>query len=290
MSVTLRPLTTADVDVCGRITSAAFQAIAELRSFPTSFHDPNRAIADVQALSETPDYDIVVAERGGQVVGMCATIESDSIHGVRLIVVDPAAQGDGIGRLMMERVLKRAEAGAGVRLVQESYNTGSMALYASLGFEVKEPLALMAGKARSVPPIDAVIRPLTSGDVAACAALYRQVHGHDRSGEIRLAVSRAGQAQPLVAERAGRVVAFSLLNFVRSGGPAVAASLADLRALILGGAALQDEPLSILIPTRNAALFRWCLSEGLRVVKPMTLMAIGEYHEPAGAWLPSVIF
>ena len=290
MTVTIRPLTAADVEICGRITSAAFRAIAELRSFPTSFRDPKRAIADVQALSVTPDYDIVVAERGGQVVGMCATIESDSIHGVRLIVVDPAAQGAGIGRVMMERVLKRSESGAGVRLVQEAYNTGSMALYASLGFDVKEPLALMAGKARSAAPTDTVVRPLTSGDIAASAELYRQVHGHDRSGEIRLAVSRAVQAMPLVAERAGQVIAFSLLDFVRSGGPAVAGSLDDLRALILGGAALQDEPLSILVPTRNTALFRWCLDEGLRVVKPMTLMAFGEYHEPDGAWLPSVIY
>ena len=219
---------------------------------------------------------------------MCATIESDLIHGVRLIVVDPTAQGAGIGRILMERVLKRSE--AGVRLVQEAYNTGSMALYASLGFEVKEPLALMTGKARSAPATDVLVRPLANGDLRDCALLFRRVHGIDRSGEIRLAIDRATQAKPLVAERNGRVIAFSLLNFVRSGGPAVGATLDDLKALVLGGGALQDEPLSILVPTRNAELFRWCLSEGLRIVKPMTLMAFGEYHEPVGAWLPSVIY
>lgn len=290
MGVTIRPLTDADVDVCGQITSAAFRAISELRRFSTSFQEPSRAIADVKALSESPGYDIVVAERDNRVVAMCATIESDPIHGVRLIVVDPAAQGAGIGRALMERVLERSRAGFGVRLVQEAYNTGSMALYASLGFQVKEPLALMAGKSRSSPPTDAIVRPMTAGDVAACAALYRQVHGHDRSGEIRLAVSRAAQARPLVAERAGQVVAFSLLNFVRSGGPAVAGSFDDLRALLLGGATLQDEPLSILVPTRSTELFRWCLDEGLRIIKPMTLMALGDYPEPVGAWLPSVIY
>jgi hypothetical protein len=44
------------------------------------------------------------------------------------------------------------------------------------------------------------------------------------------------------------------------------------------------------VPTRNAALFRWCLDNGLRVVEPMTLMSIGLYNEPAGAWLPSILF
>jgi hypothetical protein len=37
-------------------------------------------------------------------------------------------------------------------------------------------------------------------------------------------------------------------------------------------------------------LFRWCLREGLRVAKPMTLLAMGEYHEPRGAWLPSAFY
>ncbi len=46
----------------------------------------------------------------------------------------------------------------------------------------------------------------------------------------------------------------------------------------------------ILVPTRNAALFRWCLAQGLRVTQPMTLMSLGLYNNPAGAFLPSVSF
>ena len=46
----------------------------------------------------------------------------------------------------------------------------------------------------------------------------------------------------------------------------------------------------ILVPTRNATLFRWCLENGLRIVQPATLMTTGLYNEPAGAWLPSILF
>ena len=46
----------------------------------------------------------------------------------------------------------------------------------------------------------------------------------------------------------------------------------------------------ILVPTRNAGLFRWCLESGLRVVQPMTLMTIGLYNEPAGTYLPSILY
>jgi hypothetical protein len=63
-----------------------------------------------------------------------------------------------------------------------------------------------------------------------------------------------------------------------------------MRALIAGTLAAGDEPASFLLPTRQADLFRWCLGEGLRPVKPMTYMAIGEYRDPHGCWIPSVLY
>jgi hypothetical protein len=50
------------------------------------------------------------------------------------------------------------------------------------------------------------------------------------------------------------------------------------------------DPIDILLPIRHVELFRWALSAGLRVVKPMNLMALRDYREPAGAWFPSVLF
>ncbi|HEV2135194.1 MAG TPA: hypothetical protein VGR47_13250 [Terracidiphilus sp.] len=62
----------------------------------------------------------------------------------------------------------------------------------------------------------------------------------------------------------------------------------DLQALI---AATESFPGSgILVPSRNSGLLQWCLRDGLRVVQPLTLMSIGLYSEPAGAWLPSIVF
>ena len=47
---------------------------------------------------------------------------------------------------------------------------------------------------------------------------------------------------------------------------------------------------SFLLPTRQAGLFRCCLAQGLRVVKPMTIMAMGGYQEPDGCFFPSVSY
>jgi hypothetical protein len=48
--------------------------------------------------------------------------------------------------------------------------------------------------------------------------------------------------------------------------------------------------LGILVPSRNSELLRWCLQHELRIVQQSTLMTIGLYNEPAGAYLPSILF
>jgi hypothetical protein len=62
----------------------------------------------------------------------------------------------------------------------------------------------------------------------------------------------------------------------------------DVKALI--GAAEDIPPPGILVPTRNGELFRWCLSNGLRIVHPMTLMTTGLYNTPSGAYMPSISY
>jgi hypothetical protein len=48
--------------------------------------------------------------------------------------------------------------------------------------------------------------------------------------------------------------------------------------------------LGIPVLTRSGELLRWCLGQGLRIVPQSTLMTIGLYDEPAGAYLPSILF
>jgi hypothetical protein len=48
--------------------------------------------------------------------------------------------------------------------------------------------------------------------------------------------------------------------------------------------------LGILVPTRNTELLGWCLAHGLKLVQQSTLMTVGLYNEPSGAWLPSIAY
>jgi hypothetical protein len=112
------------------------------------------------------------------------------------------------------------------------------------------------------------------------------VHGFPRTNALRDATHLG---TPVVAVREGRITAYSSALGAWPMNHAVAESVDDLSALLLGAAGASEDPLGFLVPIRSP-LFRWCLDEGFRALKPMTVMATGEYNEPAGAWLPSVLY
>jgi hypothetical protein len=109
------------------------------------------------------------------------------------------------------------------------------------------------------------------------------VHGFDRGKELTDAID---QGSAMVVERQGQIsgyttgIAFFAHTVCRTNG--------DLQALI--GAAAEFGGPGFLLPTRNHEVFAWCLANGLRVAYPMTLMTIGLYSEPAGAWMPTVLY
>jgi predicted N-acetyltransferase YhbS len=275
----------ADAEVCGRICYQAFTTLNKKFNFPPDFPSPEVAQGVISSMFGDPGFFCVVAEEDGKILGSNCMDERSAIAGIGPITVDPAAQNMTVGRQLMMAAMDRAAERrfAGVRLVQAAFHSRSMALYAKLGFDIREPLVVMQGPAIGEIPSGYVVRPAIAGDIAACDALCQRVHGHDRSGELA-DDTKEGTAR--VVERDGRVVAYA--SGVGFFGHAVAENNSDLEAL-LGGVDAFAGP-GILVPARNTDLFHWCLSRGLRIVEPMTLMTVGLYNEPAGAYLPSIMY
>src|SRR5258708_36283093 len=154
MDVKLRPGTAEDAEACGRICYDAFAAITAAHGVPCDFPSVEVATAVISILLALPGFWGVVAEADGQVVGSNSVQERSAIAGVGPITVAPATQNAAIGQKLMAAVMERAadRRASGVRLVQTAYHTRSLALYARLGFEVREPLACLQG-----PPIGVAI-------------------------------------------------------------------------------------------------------------------------------------
>lgn len=233
----------------------------------------------------SPDFYCVVAEIDGRVVGSNCLDERSVIRGVGPITIDPGAQNLGAGRKLMQAVMDRAHehAAAGVRLVQAAFHNRSFSLYASLGFDVREPLCCMQGRTLEWSIPGCVVRAAKSDDESACNALSLRVHGFDRAIELAQAIV---QGTARVVERGGRVTGYT--THLALFGHSTAETNTDMQSLIASVESFAGP--GILVPSRNSGLLRWCLDNGLRVVQPMTLMSTGLYNEPAGAWLPSVLF
>jgi hypothetical protein len=173
---------------------------------------------------------------------------------------------------------------SGTLLLQASFHSRSLSLYLKLGFIVREPLSVMAGlplKRRANP--SCTTRSAKDSDLEAATDLCHRIHGHSRSVELSEAI---GKGEALVAEREGRLTGYA------SGfgyfGHAVGESNLDLEALLCAAEGIEGP--GIIVPTRNTELLRWCLESGMWIVQPMSLMTIGLYNQPTGAYLTSVLF
>jgi len=283
--VAVRKARPEDAPACGSICYEAFTKISTEHGFPPDFPSVEVAIGVLSMMISHPGFYCVVAESGGQILGSNCLDERSSIAGVGPVTIDPEVQNKGVGRVLMEAVLTRSAERSfqGTRLLQAAFHNRSLSLYTKLGFDTREPISAMQGPAIKVATPGYSVRSARVSDLEESNRLCVRIHGHDRGGELRDAMAR-GTA--VLAEREGRIVAYStLIGFF---GHTVGETNADVQALIANADAFAGP--GILVPTRNAGLFRWCLENGLRVVQPLTLMTLGFYKEPAGAYLPSILY
>lgn len=292
-----RPGRIEDADKVGKIIFEAFSAVANKHSFPPDFPSVDVARGLASSLLSNPRFYSIVAEdntsNGGEdknsIVGSNFLDErSNIVAGVGPLTIDPKYQNKGTGRQLMINVLERAKNKnfPAIRLLQASYHSRSLALYTTLGFEVREPISNMQGKPIQEAIPGRSVRAATESDTESCNTICKTVHGHDRNGELQDSIKQ-GSAKVVLHENKITGYTCGLTFFNHSVG----LTNDDLKALI--SSATNDDSYGgpgILIPSRNTHLFRWCLNNGLRIVQQLTLMTIGLYNEPAGSYMPSILY
>ncbi len=274
-----------DAYECGSICYQAFKIFNDQHNLPTDWVSVEATIEQFSFMLKRQNVHSVVAELDGQVVGSNFLWRNGAIAGIGPLSVSPMTQGRSIGKHLMQYILDYAwqQEFAGVRLVQAAYNSSSLSLYTKLGFHVREPLAVLKGTTLQLEVLGYVVRKATYSDIDTCNKLCFHVHGHLRHLELLDAIA---QQTLTVVEHNGNITGYTtVLGF---DGHAVAHNNQDLKALL--GAATTISASGFLLPTRNTELLRWCLEKGFYVVRPMTLMSMGLYNEPAGAFLPSIFY
>lgn len=286
MPIEYRTPTAEHVPELGRICYEAFKDIAERHGFEPDFATPAFAATVIGMLLASEAHYGIAAFDNGEPAGSNFLLTSDDVAAVGPITVDPQLQGAGIGRQLMDSVLTHAKENEfeSVRLMQDSFNMTSLSLYASLGFDVKHPVALMTPMPAQEE--DPSVRRITSDDLEAIEGLSRSIYKVSRRSEV--AELTRGPFVGVLRERGGRVVGYLVLGIP---GHCVAETEED--ALVLAQQAAMKAPpemREVFCPLREGALYRRFLAAGFRNKKVMNLMALGPYEEPDGVWMPSIGF
>ena len=281
----LVPAEAQHVSEIGRICYEAFKEIAERHGFPPDFPSVEVASQVVGMMVERDDFYGVVALRDGQTVGSNFLSLMDPVAGVGPITIDRSCQGEGIGRALMQDVITYARRNniEQVRLFQDSFNVGSLSLYASLGFDVKEAAAFM--QAMPAAEADESVRPVDVADLPAIEGLSKRIYKSSRRNEVAAAAPYGFAA--FLREQKGRITGYLIPGIFGHG---VAETEAAALALIGETARRLAPPLArFFCPLSEASFFRQALKAGCRVIKVMNYMAIGRYQPPTDVWMPSVL-
>lgn len=275
-----RPATPTDAPVLTDILYRAFTTVSEKHGFPPDFPTPAFAAAELEAMFPLPYVEGIVAEVEGTPTGVAFLWQLGDVAGIGPVAVVPEHQHQGIGRALMTEAIERCGGAGSIRLLQAAFNVASLALYATLGFDVRESLICMVGSPPRATIPGYIVRSGTPNDFDAVNKLCHQVNCFSRALEVSSAETLR------VAEKGGELVGYT--TGVGFYGHTVALDNEAMKALIVGSPEISGA--GLFLPLRNGDLFRWCLQHGLRATQPMTLMVRGDYEETQGGYLPNVLF
>lgn len=267
-----------------RICFEAFQAIHARHAFPPDIPSVERATYIMEMLVTRKDFYGVAARVDGKLVGSNFISFTDPVSSVGPVTVDPSFDGCGVGRAMMNDVLNQAKQKGvrQIRLLQDAFNTKSLSLYASVGFNTQTPVGLMVAKPAATS--DPTVRLATETDLSALDDLCQSIYKVSRKGELA-DVLKSG-LPTFMRERDGRLSGYWIPGFLGHG---VAKTEADALALI-GQAARQvsSEQAMFFCPLTSGDFFREAIRAGCRLRKVVNYMTLGPFPRPEDIWMPSI--
>jgi GNAT superfamily N-acetyltransferase len=199
MSISYRAMNEADLRPAFDLQMRSFVDLDRRRGASDMPPPSGPAIALVRFrwLLETDPGGAWVAERDGALAGVAIALLREGLWGLSLLVVDPAAQGDGLGRELLARAWAYG-AGARGHVILSSSDPRAIRAYARLGLEL-HPAIAAKGAPRGIAPADDV-RPGGPGDLALTEAVDREVRGAAHGGDV-LAMLAGGHELLVAPER-----------------------------------------------------------------------------------------
>jgi GNAT superfamily N-acetyltransferase len=284
----VRPMTEGDVDAARNLHYETFADLDRRVGDPVPVLTPERLERQSRRLRHFLTHDpggAWVAESGGHVVGVSLASVRDGLWGLSLFVVDPAMQGRGIGRRLLDAALAHGAPGS-PGVILSSRDPRAIRRYASAGFDL-HPQVQASGRisAANMPPCSPRVR---AGDTATdqqfLDAVDREVRGAARGPDHAI----LGAYHPLlvVDDERGRGYAYLMGGTVGTIAATDEITAADLlrSSLVRGSEGDEDLVVEHLTSGQQWAI-RVALEAGLSFAVSGPVFWRG--MAPPSAYLPS---
>jgi len=259
--------------VCRRMRPEEAEALTALLA--AAFGNP-RFGPTVARLSRMPGAAIHVLEAEGAVRAGAAVVDYGRVAYLGIVGTDPAMQGRGFGRRIVEAALAPVPAD---RVILLDASPSGAPLYEKLGFvDVDRSVVLEARGPVEAPPVPG-LAAMTAADLPVVAAYDAAVFGADRT--TALAALFGEHPDGMVCRRGGRVVGYGLRQPDRIG-PVLAEEPETAAAIVAALSALLPEgPMTITVPSSHAAMLDHLRRRGVAELRRLRHMRRGGDRHPS---------
>jgi GNAT superfamily N-acetyltransferase len=270
---------TADFD---RVVRAAYNALSRRHGFAEIPPGPPLSLPGF-AIAEKGEG-CWVAEEERAVVGVAIANRHEPLWCLATLFVDPVCQEAGVGRELLRRALAHGGHDAAIRaLITFAYNPVSIGLYLRYGMLPVEPLyvqesAADAAQQRLAGREKMPSKTLTRGDGGAelLAAIDAPILGINRVNVHRYLLQLPGNVC-YVFEAGGEPRGYAYISVAGRVGPVAAAAPLSFERVfetaLIHAATTSRGQVSVLLPGSNGPAMRLAIEAGMRIVRPMLLMA-----------------
>lgn len=222
-----------------------------------------------------------VAEHDGRIAGTAVGILRDGVWGLSMFVVEPAAQGAGVGRGLLERAVDYGAAARG-RIILASRDSRAIGAYARLGLDL-HPSVTATGRPRGVEA-PAGVREGEAADLSMTAAVDRATRGAAHGDDL-LAMIACGSTLLVFEDRAYAVARGGQVRLVAATDEAAASTV--LRAVLARAQDAGEQAVVEWITARQGWAVRTALEAGLELTTNAGPVFIGGEVGPFAPYLPN---
>jgi ribosomal protein S18 acetylase RimI-like enzyme len=227
------------------------------------------------------DGEVVVADAGGELVGVAAGAVFAGTGWVGGVAVVPAHRRVGLGGALTEAIVAFLEDRAVATVLLHATALGRP-VYERLGFVPEAAYLTLTGPTLPRSAWSPRVRPGRAADLEAVVALDGAATGEDR----RRLLSALWPAGGLVAAGDGHPLGYHLASPWRSGGATIAADAASGLALLDAVRAAPGDEVSLSVPAANATAVEFLEAAGFAE----RYRTVRMHRGPRVPWDPAALF